>query len=173
MEFHVEKARHKADKLDAKQHSHLYGHHQHQQHGQYQYAIPTPGGEYPMGGATTAGATPMTGGPTRAVAGQQVDRLDAKQQPHLYGHDQQHKDHKYPIPTPGGEYPMVGATTGGQQPHHVHHHLYQHEQYEYPIPTPGGEHLMGGNTTGRAAPMNDAMDPTRPVAGHPSTTKYL
>ncbi|XP_042488748.1 late embryogenesis abundant protein 18-like [Macadamia integrifolia] len=72
MELHEAKAEHRADRLDAKQHSHLYGqHHDHLPHGQHQYPISTPGGQYPMGGASTIGAAPMTGttGPTYPVGG--------------------------------------------------------------------------------------------------------
>ncbi|XP_042488746.1 late embryogenesis abundant protein 18-like [Macadamia integrifolia] len=66
MELHEAKAEHRADRLDAKQQSHLYG-----QQGQHQYPIPTPGGQYPMGGATTTDVAPTTGttGPTYPVGG--------------------------------------------------------------------------------------------------------
>ncbi|KAJ4958651.1 hypothetical protein NE237_025762 [Protea cynaroides] len=63
MQFHEGKA----ERLDEKQH-HPYGLHGHlhqQQHGEHQFPIPTPGGEYPMAGTTTTGADP-----TRPVAGQ-------------------------------------------------------------------------------------------------------
>ncbi|XP_042489184.1 uncharacterized protein LOC122069273 isoform X2 [Macadamia integrifolia] len=97
MEFHEEKAQHKADRLDAKQHAHLYvGHHQ--QLGKYEYLIPMPGGEYPMRSSPTARATPTS----CATDSTDPIRLDAHHQ---------HGKREYPIPTPGGEYPMGGATT--------------------------------------------------------------
>ncbi|XP_043717984.1 late embryogenesis abundant protein 18-like [Telopea speciosissima] len=107
LEFHEEKVQHKAVRLDAKQHYNPYGGHpQHHQHGEYEYPIPMPGGEYPMACAPTARAAPTTvasTGPTCPISG--YEGLDAQQQSHLHVH---HGKYECPIPTPGGEYPMGG-----------------------------------------------------------------